>query len=131
MTRGAERAQRRARRGRRRTVMASRLCIYGLLSILAALAGPAAAQPTTSVWEAASNVGPEDVCPAWKLVDTAPTARPVLSDGQLVLATAAPEQDMFYMQTTALLQPLPDPIVVEATVRFMSGTSNRNNRGPI
>src|SRR5262249_25647575 len=52
-------------------------------------------------------------------------------NGELTLATAAPEQDMFYMQTSELMQPLPDPIVVEGTVRFISGTSDHPNRGPI
>src|SRR5262245_33233169 len=36
---------------------------------------------------------------------------------------------MFYVQ--ALGTPLPDPIVVEATVQFTSGDSQSNNRGPI
>jgi hypothetical protein len=96
-----------------------------------ALAGSASAQPMDSVWRADANQRPEDVCPAWKLVDTAPSAHPILVDGKLVLATDAPAQDMFYTQTTALKSPLPDPIVVEATVRFGSGTSNVPNRGPI
>src|SRR5262245_44908162 len=99
--------------------------------VLAALAGQAFAQPMDSAWRADSDRRPEEVCPAWKLVDTAPTAKPILVDGKLVLATDAPAQDMFYTQTSALKTPLPDPIVVEATVRFGSGTSNVANRGPI
>ena len=55
----------------------------------------------------------------------------MLGDGKLVLETAAPEQDMFYMQTSQLQNPLPDPIVVEATVRFTSGTATANNRAPV
>ena len=101
------------------------------LCVLVALAGTASAQPTDSVWRADSNQRPEDVCPAWKLVDTAPSAHPVLGADGLVLATDAPTQDMFYTQTTALMSPLPDPIVVEATVKFGSGTSSTPSRGPI
>lgn len=105
--------------------------IHRSLCVLAALAGSASAQPMDSVWRADSNQRPEEVCPAWKLVDTAPGAHPVLGDGKLLLTTAAPEQDMFYAQTTELKSPLPDPIVVEGTVRFTSGAASANNRGPI
>jgi hypothetical protein len=101
------------------------------LCLLAALAGSASAQPMDSVWRADSNQRPEEVCPAWTLVNTAPGAHPVLGAGKLVLTTAAPEQDMFYTQTTELKSPLPDPIVVEGTVRFTSGAASANNRAPI
>jgi len=111
--------------------MALRCWTHRSLCLLAALAGSASAQPMDSVWRADSNQRPEEVCPAWKLVDTAPSAHPVLGGGKLVLTTAAPEQDMFYMQTAELKSPLPDPVVVEATVEFESGTASANNRGPI
>src|SRR5437870_4665544 len=111
--------------------MALRSSTHRSLCLLAALAGSAWAQPMDSVWRADSNQKPEEVCPAWKLVDSAPATHPVLGDGKLVLETAAPEQDMFYMQTSQLQNPLPDPIVVEATVRFTSGTATANNRAPV
>ena len=102
-----------------------------LIAALAAFAARAHAQPTESAWQAAAGLRPDQVCPAWTLVDTAPGADPVLGNGKLVLATAAPAQDMYYVQTTELESPLPDPIVVEAEVQFTSGTSNLNNRGPV
>src|SRR4029077_3338879 len=112
--------------------MATRSWTYASICFaLAAVGGPASAQTIESVWREDSNQRPEEVCPRWKLVDSAPAAHPVLGQGKLVLTTAAPEQDMFYMQTNQLQSPLPDPIVVEATVQFTSGTASANNRGPI
>src|SRR4051812_914207 len=70
--RGADRAPRRHRRPPRRlpaemTIADLRPSI--MCAVLALLAGPVAAQPTESVWRADSNLRPEAVCPAWKLVD--------------------------------------------------------------
>jgi len=111
--------------------MAFRSTFHTSLCLLAAFAGSASAQSMDSVWRADSDKRPEEVCPAWKPMDTAPTEKPILADGRLVLATDAPTQDMFYTQTTELMNPLPDPIVVEATVKFGSGTSSTTNRAPI
>jgi hypothetical protein len=46
------------------------------VTLLAAFAAGTRAQPTESVWEASSGLSPEQVCPAWTLVDTAPGADP-------------------------------------------------------
>jgi hypothetical protein len=97
--------------------------------LFAAAPSRVAAQPTEAIWEAASGLTPDQVCPAWTLVDTAPGADPVLSGGVLTLATAAVAEDMFYLQTD-LTAPLPDPIVVEGRLRFVSGSSNLDSRGP-
>jgi hypothetical protein len=97
---------------------------------LAALAGHAWAQPMQSVWQATSGRRPDEVCPAWRLVNSA-SGHPVFDGEKMVLTTTAPATDMFYVQTTALESPLPDPIVVDGTVRFISGSSSVGNRGPV
>jgi hypothetical protein len=100
-----------------------------LVLAIALSAATAAAQPIEAVWDGASGLTPDQVCPAWTLTDTAPGADPVLDAGVLTLSTAAVAEDMFYVQT-ALTTPAPDPIVIEARLRFTSGSSNLNNRGP-
>ncbi len=99
-------------------------------AVLLGLAARASAQLTQAVWDGASGLTPDRACPAWTLVDTAAGADPVLSNGVLTLSTAANAQDMFYMQT-ALTTPLPDPLVIEARVKFDSGESSLGNRGPV
>jgi hypothetical protein len=64
-----------------------------LIALLATFAADALAQPTQSAWQAASGLRPDEVCPAWNLVDTALGAQPVLGNGKLVLQTTAPDQD--------------------------------------
>jgi hypothetical protein len=93
------------------------------------MSSPVAAQPTEAVWDAAIGLTPDQVCPAYTLTDTAPGTDPVLTDGMLTLSTAAAAEDMFYVQTD-LTSPAPDPLVVEARLRFTSGSSTLPNRGP-
>jgi hypothetical protein len=96
---------------------------------IVATARLAAAQPTESVWEASSGLTPDQVCPAWTLTDSAAAADPVLAAGVLTLSTATNTEDMFYTQAIPL--PAPDPIVIEARVQLVSGSSSSDNRGPI
>jgi len=108
----------------------TRLVASWTAAILLGLAARASAQPTEAVWDAASGRTADQVCPAWTLVDTTPGADPVLANGVLTLSDAANAQDMFYMQT-ALTTPLPDPVVIEARLKFVSGQSSLGNRGPV
>ena len=106
----------------------TRIFSLAALPFFAALARPVAAQPTQSVWEAASGLLPTQVCPAWTLVDTAAGADPTLGTGGLSLATGAGE-DMLFLQSG--FDPVaPDPFVIEARMRFVSGTSAASNRAP-
>jgi hypothetical protein len=55
---------------------------------------------------------------------------PVLAPSGLTISDA-PGEDLFYFQTDALdVAPVPDPIVFEARMRFISGSSSGNNRAP-
>jgi hypothetical protein len=101
-----------------------------ITAVLAALASSAAAQtPTASVWQASSGLLPTQVCPAWSLMDTS-ASDPVLAPSGLTISDA-PGEDLFYFQTDALdVAPVPDPIVFEARMRFISGSSSGNNRAP-
>ena len=98
--------------------------------VVAMIGGRADARtPTESAWQAASGLLPTQVCPAWTLMDTS-AADPVLAPSGLTISDA-PGEDLFYFQTDALdVLPVPDPIVVEAKMRFISGTSSGNNRAP-
>jgi hypothetical protein len=105
-------------------------CPLAILIALGVLLGPAGAQtPTESVWEASSGLLPTQVCPAWTLTDTS-ASDPVLAPSGLTISDAT-DEDLFYVQTDALdVVPVPDPIVVEARMRFISGTSSGNDRAP-
>jgi hypothetical protein len=96
----------------------------------AALTARAGAQtPTDAVWQASSGLLPTQVCPAWALTDTS-ASDPVLAPTGLTISDATGE-DLFYFQTDALdVVPVPDPIVFEAKMRFVSGSSAANDRAP-
>ena len=107
-----------------------RTAALATVTLLAALAADTRAQPTESVWEFSSGLSPQQVCPSWTLVDTAPSTDPVSSvSGAFILTTAANAEDMYYVQT-GFPVPTPDPLVVEARLRFISGSSSANSRGP-
>ena len=108
-------------------VMAS----LAVAAAVAGTAGPAAAQPAEAVWEAASGLTPDQVCPAWTLTDTAPGADPVLANDALTLSTAAPSEDMLYLQTD-LTAPL--PLMCFCSTRKTQRTlpfSSRCQNGPL
>jgi hypothetical protein len=95
--------------------------------VVAALAAQAGAQTFTAVWEASSGLFPESSpCPAFVRTNSAVPEQPVLSATELTLSTSEVAEDMFYMQDLTLS---PDPLVVEARVRFISGTGTPT-RGP-
>jgi hypothetical protein len=94
-------------------------------ALVVGIRGVASAQ--TSVWQASTGFGPDQICPAWTLMDTA-SANPSLGGGVLTLSTAANGEDMFYVQD---LDATPDPLVVEFRTRFVSGLSGVTNRGPL
>lgn len=109
--------------------MTVRFRVCSLIATMVATATIARAQPVESVWDAASGLTPDQVCPAWTLVDTAAASDPVLGGGVLVLSTASNAEDMFYRQAISL--PAPDPIVIEARVQLSAGSSSSGARGPI
>ena len=74
-------------------------------------------------WDASSGLLPDQVCPAWTLGDTAEPEDPLLSDGALVLGTDSPAELLFYGQTTPLLT-VPNPLIIDASLRFVAGTSS-------
>jgi hypothetical protein len=97
-----------------------------LLSVCAALAGTLAlsapAQALTTTWDAASGLLPDQVDPAWTLVDNAP-ADPVLNAGVLTLATTGFAQNMYYSMNGAELDFSGSaPYWLEGTVQWVSGT---------
>jgi hypothetical protein len=108
----------------------ARPLIVSLLTatVLGTAAVPATAQPTGSVWEASSGLTPDQICPAWTLSEDAPGADPTLAGGVLTLSTAANGEDMLYIQWIA--SPAPNPIVIEARLQLISGSSSASNRGP-
>ena len=73
-------------------------------------------------YDAASAVLPEQATPAWALTDTA-AADPALAGGHVVLSTGPDAETMFYLQTPPDVQ-VEFPFIVEARVRYVSGTTS-------
>ncbi|MGH7895376.1 MAG: hypothetical protein ACREQL_11960, partial [Candidatus Binatia bacterium] len=67
---------------------------------------------------------------AWTLVDTATPEVPVLASGKLTISTDAPAENMYYVQDGSNVS-IPDPLIVEARVRLVSGTDSGARTAPI
>jgi hypothetical protein len=79
--------------------------------------------PFGAEWDASSAMFPDQVCPAWTEGDTADVEVPTFSAGELVLGTDSGPELLFYRQTAPLLS-VPDPLVIEARLKFVSGTTS-------
>lgn len=79
----------------------------------------AAAAPFNSVWTAASGSVPDSACPVWSLA--ANDSVPRLTGGVLRVRTGACGQNALYVQSGVAVS-MPDTVVVEARLRFGSGT---------
>jgi hypothetical protein len=68
----------------------------------------------------------------WVLANTALPAQPTVQNGQLVVETAMDAENMFYTQSrTDLTFPFPSTFVLEASVRYVSGSTSHQARAPI
>ncbi len=84
-------------------------------------ATPLLAQPLfNSVWEASSHQLPDSICPGWISSDNADPENPSFEGDTLVISTSAFAENMFYVMNAPYVA-FPDPVVVEFTMKYVSG----------
>lgn len=100
------------------------------LVVTSALVTASSLPAATNTWSGASGVLPDQfVTPlTWTLFDTDPSHSPVLSGDTLTLANSA-STILGYRQSGTRLS-VPSHLVIEATMRFVSGTSDHPARAP-
>src|SRR5437762_9396648 len=94
-----------------------------------ALASNAAAQTAVNArYAAAEGFLPNE--PHWTLF--AGTGTSSVADGKLTISTTSDSQNQGYLQTASVWShPLPDPLIVEARVKLISGSASQPDRAPI
>jgi hypothetical protein len=90
----------------------------------------ASAQVFNANWDVACGQLPDQVCPAWTLFDNASPENPTISGGALTISTSVNSEHIFYSQTVPSIA-LPDPFVIEARLRFVSGSFSLPERRPV
>lgn len=83
---------------------------------------------STVTWSAADGL-PDQACAGWTLVDTAEPEDPVLAGAVISLSTDTQTENLYYYQPEADLI-VPVRLVMEATVRYVSGGSSTPSRSP-
>lgn len=108
------------------------LLVVAILVAVAPHFETAAATTFNSSWFASSGLFPDQVSPPWALTDSATPEDPVLSGGVLTISTSTGAENMRYTQAgTVLVEPVPDPWVMEGRLRFVSGGSSHVSRAPV
>ncbi len=101
----------------------SHLMMKTLLAIVVTtvcLTLPLVAQSFNSVWEASSHQHPDSICPGWISSDNADPENPSFEGDTLVISTSAFAENMFYVMNAPYVT-FPDPVVVEFTMKYVSG----------
>lgn len=80
-----------------------------------------------SVWDAATGQLPQEICPAYALVETAGADDPALGADGLTLTTAAALENVFYVQP---FDRVPAELEVTARMQLVAGSGLAGNRGP-
>ena len=106
------------------------LSVAGILLVALLYSHAVTAIGFNSTYEASSGVFPDEVCPPWTLVNTASPEDPSLSGGKLIISTSTNVENMFYIQSAPDIA-APDPLIIEARVRFVSGSASTPVRAPI
>ena len=92
-----------------------------LVAALAGLHASRAAADTPVLWEATSGLFPDQIDLPYDLFDTAAPEDPVLSPTHLTLSTSIDSEIMGYEQLEPQVS-IPDPLVIEARLRVLSGS---------
>jgi len=90
---------------------------------------PATAQ-TVQLWEASSGLLPSEAGLPWQLTDTASPEDPLLGSGVLTLATD-PDAELLYFTQAGDAVSIPLDLVVETTLRLLSGSAAAAHRAPV
>ena len=96
-----------------------------LATALILVSAPASAEAATLLWDAASGLLPDEIGVPYELVDEASPENPALAGGVLTLSTSQNAERMLYRQT---VHEVPDLLVIEMSMRFVSGTSSGARR---
>ncbi len=91
-----------------------------LITIVMLLTLPLSAQGFNSVWEASSHQLPDSICPGWISSDNADPENPSFEGDTLVISTSAYAENMFYVMNAPYVA-FPDPVVVEFSMKYVSG----------
>lgn len=83
-----------------------------------------------STYEASSGVFPDEVCPPWTPIVAQSPADPLLSGGKLLISTLVDGENVAYIQSAPDIV-VPDPLVIETRVKFVSGSASIPARAPI
>ena len=89
----------------------------------------AAAHAASYTWNGASGLLPSEVSPPFSLVDTASPEQPTLSGGVLTLSGNLIAETMYYIVSGDSID-LPDHLVVDFRMRFVSGNTSEPYRAP-
>lgn len=90
---------------------------------------PAISQIYNSQWQASSGKFPTEVCPGWALANQAAPENPVLEGDSLVFSITDPGQNKYYQMITPMVI-MPDTLVMEFRMRFVSGAAFLAGREP-
>jgi lysophospholipase L1-like esterase len=104
----------------------------------AVLAGPALASPSptpgvqfTASYDASTGSTPDLACPSWAWFSAGGPSQPSVSGGALRITNTTTKQPSGYQQPApGQALTIPNPLVIEARMRLVSGTSTDATRGP-
>ena len=113
-----------------RNLIAKTLLLGVIVLIAFTPSDNAVATVFNSTYEASSGVFPEQVCPPWSLFDTAQPEAPFLSGEKLIIGTSDISEILGYEQLGPDLV-IPNPLIVEARLKFVSGSSVHPARAPV
>ena len=100
-----------------------------MITLLALCATASSASADTVTWNGSSGLLPTQITPPYTLVDNA-VANPVLSGGILTLNTSSEPLTYMLYDQSGLQLAVPSNLVIEANMRFVSGTSPGTTRAP-
>lgn len=80
-----------------------------------------------AAWHGSSGALPTQQCPVAALQDSAPDGDPTLSDGVMRLQTGADAEQLYFRQRGSQVD-IPSLLVIEARVRYRSGTQAASSR---
>src|SRR5712691_7089522 len=105
-----------------------RIAVLAGAITLAFATGAAAQPPVNARYAAAEGFLPNE--PHWTLLGGTGTS--AVADNVLTISTTSDSQNQAYLQTSAALaSPPPDPVIVEARVKLVSGSASQPDRAPI
>ena len=113
--------------------MRARIQIQVAFFVLAALTlpRPALCQVVfNSAYDAATGTLPTAACPPWTVTDTASPEDPTVAGGVLTISTSSNTENISFQQSSPNFAVF-DTLVIEFSVKLVSGSSSIPSRGPV